>query len=459
MFAYIVVKALSKVENEYVKNFTEALHKTVVFRFIIRAVLATFVQICIMAFAGFYKSTSIVSLAPTLQFASCCVAMLCFAAILFAMLVPRSVVENKEFKQYFGALYDGIKTNAGRANMAYTAIFLARRALFVLALLQDTFIVQFTGVIVLSMLNICYILHCKPHEEKATYYMEIFNEFVLLGALYFLPLFSNMVTDNALKFQLGWCFNIVLLIPLFGVNLVFTFFTAVKQICEEVRAAGKSKQKIVVVADKEIDDADKFGIEASEKKAFNKQNLECIVEELPEAEEYEATIEKEAFLQNMQKRGLDLKPIEKDGNCVFRAIGLLLFEDQAKHMQVRHDIVNQIIEKRDKYEKNISYSKGAIETFDAYVQNMRLEGIWGDHVELQAAADMYGVDINVYTVGTGVDRPNLIVECTGEIEYLPISLWFEDDNHYHAFTDSASAEPAEDVAPEMVALSEASEPE
>jgi len=142
----------------------------------------------------------------------------------------------------------------------------------------------------------------------------------------------------------------------------------------------------------------------------------------------------------MLNRGLELKTIEKDGNCVFRSIGLLLFEDQAKHVQVRHDIVNQLIAQPEKYGKNISFSKGSIETFDAYTQNMRSEGVWGDHVELQAAADMYGVDINIFTVGTGVERPNMIVECTGEIEYLPISLWFEDDNHYHAFTESVATE-------------------
>ena len=118
-----------------------------------------------------------------------------------------------------------------------------------------------------------------------------------------------------------------------------------------------------------------------------------------------------------------------------------MFEDQDIHMQVRHDIANQLRDQREKYEKNISYQQGLIQTFDAYVQNMRLEGIWGDHIELQAAADLYGVDINVYTIGTGVERPNMIVECSGEIEYLPISLWYEDENHYHAFKDS-HCEPA-----------------
>jgi len=297
------------------------------------------------------------------------------------------------------------------------------------------------------MMQLCYLLIVKPHADKATHYMEIFNEIVLLGAIYFLPLFTDMVANGALRSQMGWWFNIMLLIPLFGANLVYVFFMGIRRTCEEMRnACSKKKKAVVVVADKMYDDADKFGIEASEKKAINKQNLEVVVEELPDAEEYEAAIEKESFLQAMQKRGLDLKTIEKDGNCVFRSIGLLLFEDQAKHMQVRHDIVNQLIEKREKYSKKISFSQG-LETFDAYVENMRMEGIWGDHVELQAAADMYGVDINVYTVGSGVQRPNMIVECTGEIEYLPISLWFEDDCHYHAFTDSAtSAEPA--MAPE-----------
>lgn len=172
---------------------------------------------------------------------------------------------------------------------------------------------------------------------------------------------------------------------------------------------------------------------------MNKHEMD-VIEELP-MDEVDDSLEKENFLLNMQKRGLGLKNIEKDGNCVFRAVALLLFEDQAKHMQVRHDIVNQLVDQREKYEKNISYSKGGIETFDAYTQNMRLESVWGDHVELQAAADLYGVDINVYTVATGVDRPNMIVECNGEIEYLPISLWYEDESHYHAFKDS-SAEPA-----------------
>lgn len=38
----------------------------------------------------------------------------------------------------------------------------------------------------------------------------------------------------------------------------------------------------------------------------------------------------------------------------------------------------------------------------------------------------------------------MIIESTGEIEYLPISLWFEDGNHYHAFVENDD-EPVADV--------------
>lgn len=66
---------------------------------------------------------------------------------------------------------------------------------------------------------------------------------------------------------------------------------------------------------------------------------------------------------------------------------------------------------------------------------MRLTGVSGDTVELQAAADLYGVDINIYETRIGAERPKMIVESSGEVEYLPISLWCEDELNYHVFVD------------------------
>lgn len=84
----------------------------------------------------------------------------------------------------------------------------------------------------------------------------------------------------------------------------------------------------------------------------------------------------------MQQWGLELSMIEKDGNCVFRAISLLLFDDQTKHMQVRHDVVNQLVKNKQKYENKISGNGSLLVNYENYTNKMRNEGVWGDHLEL-----------------------------------------------------------------------------
>lgn len=48
----------------------------------------------------------------------------------------------------------------------------------------------------------------------------------------------------------------------------------------------------------------------------------------------------------------------------------------------------------------------------------------------------------------------MIIESTGEIEYLPISLWFEDDNHYHAFVDAPDANARNATQPNQACTEE-----
>lgn len=52
---YLATRTIGQSSNEAVKKVVAYVQKTVVFRFVIRAVLATFVQLCMMAFTGFYK--------------------------------------------------------------------------------------------------------------------------------------------------------------------------------------------------------------------------------------------------------------------------------------------------------------------------------------------------------------------------------------------------------------------
>jgi hypothetical protein len=82
----------------------------------------------------------------------------------------------------------------------------------------------------------------------------------------------------------------------------------------------------------------------------------------------DATV-KEEFLENMQNKGLELAVVNMDGNCMFSAIGQLLFDDSAIHMQVRHDTINQLRQNKGRYEKSVKLATG--QDFDKYCENMR----------------------------------------------------------------------------------------
>lgn len=181
----------------------------------------------------------------------------------------------------------------------------------------------------------------------------------------------------------------MVLLPLVAVNLVHTFFIGVRQTYSDIRASFKKGAKIVIedASEQVPDDADKvynYAAYRSDQKYLKSSKLDLdVIEELPFGEEAEFDmVQKEQFLQKMQQWGLELSMIEKDGNCVYRSIGLLLFDDQSKHMQVRHDVVNQLVKNKNKYEEKISGAGSSLGDFNDYTKKMRNEGVWGDHLEL-----------------------------------------------------------------------------
>lgn len=157
------------------------------------------------------------------------------------------MLEGDFVRNYFGTLIDGIKTNAGSDKVAYTSVFLARRAFFVLALLQQNFVIRFCACIALSMMYITYILIAKPHANRFSHYLEIFNEAFFLVAIYMLPMFNKGFIDNkVVAFDMGWVFNVLVLVPLFGANFVHTFFFGMRQTFAQVKKACAKKEKVEV---------------------------------------------------------------------------------------------------------------------------------------------------------------------------------------------------------------------
>ena len=94
------------------------------------------------------------------------------------------------------------------------------------------------------------------------------------------------------------------------------------------------------------------------------------------------------------------KVVRGDGNCQFRAIADQLFRDQERHAECRVVVINQLRRRAE------DYSPYVPEDYDAYVEAMRKDGCWGDHITLQAAADAYGVRMCVISSY----KDNFIVE-------------------------------------------------
>ena len=44
------------------------------------------------------------------------------------------------------------------------------------------------------------------------------------------------------------------------------------------------------------------------------------------------------------------------------------------------------------------YSESKVKRWEEYIQKMAQDGTWGEHIEIQAACDVYDVDIAVHSV-------------------------------------------------------------
>ncbi|GAV75810.1 OTU domain-containing protein [Cephalotus follicularis] len=105
----------------------------------------------------------------------------------------------------------------------------------------------------------------------------------------------------------------------------------------------------------------------------------------------EATSDHERLLNRLQLYDFVEVKVQGDGNCQFRALSDQLYGEPDYHKSVRRQVVNQLKSHPDIYEGYVPME------YADYVKNMSRSGVWGDHVTLQAAADLYCVKISVIT--------------------------------------------------------------
>ncbi|XVF75576.1 hypothetical protein PTKIN_Ptkin13bG0198100 [Pterospermum kingtungense] len=111
--------------------------------------------------------------------------------------------------------------------------------------------------------------------------------------------------------------------------------------------------------------------------------------EIPSADE--EISDHQRMLDRLQLYGLVETKVQGDGNCQFRSISDQLYRSQDHHRIVRQLVVSQLESNPEMYGGYVPMA------YDDYLEKMNKNGEWGDHVTLQAAADLYGVKIFVLT--------------------------------------------------------------
>ena len=100
----------------------------------------------------------------------------------------------------------------------------------------------------------------------------------------------------------------------------------------------------------------------------------------------------------MREKGLEIREMEGDGNCLFRAVADQVYRgEQDYHALVREYCMQYIELEREFFSQFIV---GGDSMFETYLACKRELGVWGDDIELQALSEIYNRPIEIYAYNT-----------------------------------------------------------
>lgn len=142
-----------------------------------------------------------------------------------------------------------------------------------------------------------------------------------------------------------------------------------------------------------------------------------------------------AFRAELARVQWRIAVVRADGNCLFRALAYAIWGDEELHAQLRARVMDYIADERD------YFSQFVAEDFRRYVRRKRRDGTHGNHVELQAAADMLNVRIEVYAYSL---MPVAVIDGWNrrtESGAPPVRLSFHRGSHYNVVVGSLHPTP------------------
>ena len=98
----------------------------------------------------------------------------------------------------------------------------------------------------------------------------------------------------------------------------------------------------------------------------------------------------------LHEQNRTIHPITGDGNCFFHSISYGLFHTEMEHLQVREQIANYISNNPHLFQP-LLITDNPNYTLDDHVANIRKPTVWATQIELQAATDVYGIPLYLFT--------------------------------------------------------------
>jgi len=117
--------------------------------------------------------------------------------------------------------------------------------------------------------------------------------------------------------------------------------------------------------------------------------------------------------------------IAGDGNCLFRCFSYFMHQcDEQYHLLIREMIVNYV-------ENNTCTFIDFNLNFEEYLLNMRLNGTYGDNMEIQAFSRLFRINVHVHVLNKSEKDHKITISNVNKC----IHLLYDDINHYNILID------------------------
>ncbi|KAH9623537.1 hypothetical protein KSS87_014711 [Heliosperma pusillum] len=154
---------------------------------------------------------------------------------------------------------------------------------------------------------------------------------------------------------------------------------------------------------------------------------------------YDLERERQFEIDIRRSKGLEVKRMLEDGNCLFRAVADQVYGDPEAYDLTRQmcidymvgallDLFSFFLQERERDH----FSQFITEGFTSYCKRKRRDKVYGNNVEIQSLSEMYNRPIHIYSYST---EPINIFHGNYNTDLPPIRLSFHHGNHYNSLVD------------------------